>query len=65
MQDKITLILLGQLGARIVKEQKAACFPAGRGRTMMIENRSYLVVVGIMIGSLTQKVPQPPLTQHV
>ena len=42
----------------IVREQKEAHFPAKRGRTTMIENKGHLVVVGIMIGSLTQKVPQ-------
>ena len=49
----------------IVGEQKAAHFPARRGRTTMIENKNHSVVGGIMIGSLTQKVPQPPLAQHV
>ena len=35
----------------IVWEQNAAYFPAGRRRTtMMIENRSHLFVVGIMMG---------------
>ena len=49
----------------IVIEQKVAHFPAGRGRTMMIENKSYSVVVGIMIWVTHSKSPTTPLTQLI
>ena len=60
MQDEFTPILLDLTWRQdnviwIVGEQKAAHFPAGRGRTTMIENRSHLVVVGIMMGHSLKK----------
>ena len=69
MQDEFTRILSDLTWHQdnviwIVGEQKAAHFPTGKGRTM-IENKSHSVVGGIMIGSLTQKVPQPPLTHLI